>query len=225
MFIWPQIWWMEHVIRKAPKQVLVIDGHCFRGGQKKRFKETLKAILKKCNINIITWAAQALNCPQWHHDVHEIDYFEQACLAIRGDRQERWKERAATLHHQDLVFAPRTVCHVCNWTHGSWISLLSYLDIHWWLPCFLVDCHPCVKGLPPTMPIMPQFCKINWLLLCCLNRGQKFGMCYLTNVLTSKCLNNLLPPPKPLFYLLPHFLVLPSFFQPTDFYKIPVLQK
>lgn len=45
------------------------NGHHSRDGQNKGFKDTLKASLKKCDVNINTWETQIPNHPKVCHYV------------------------------------------------------------------------------------------------------------------------------------------------------------
>ena len=59
MLIHNQLHWVGHVLRipdyQLLKQVLLAQ----QGGQKKAIKDNLKAILKKCNINVNNWERHA----------------------------------------------------------------------------------------------------------------------------------------------------------------------
>ncbi len=67
-----QLRWAGHVVQmpdhRLPKKVLfgkLHFGQRSQGGQKKRFKDTLKASLKAFNINHIQWEQAAMERPQW----------------------------------------------------------------------------------------------------------------------------------------------------------------
>jgi hypothetical protein len=49
---------------RLPKQIFY--GERSLGGQRKRFKDTLKASLKSFSINPETWEATAADRPTWH---------------------------------------------------------------------------------------------------------------------------------------------------------------
>jgi hypothetical protein len=52
-------------------------GRRLKGGQKKRFKDALKANLQQCNDNHSTWKSLADDRSAWRSAVHaEVDNFE-----------------------------------------------------------------------------------------------------------------------------------------------------
>ena len=67
-----QLRWLGHVIRmeddRLPKQLLygeLIEGRRSAGGQKKRHKDHIKTILKKCDINPSTLESLAADRSEW----------------------------------------------------------------------------------------------------------------------------------------------------------------
>ena len=67
-----QIRWAGHVVRmpdhRLPKHLLygeLQEGRRTQGGQRKRFKDTLKASLKAFSINPDTWEEAATDRPGW----------------------------------------------------------------------------------------------------------------------------------------------------------------
>ena len=67
-----QLRWIGHVVRmedtRLPKQILysqLKEGKRKRGGQKKRYKDVLKANMKKCNIDFNNWESTALAKKLW----------------------------------------------------------------------------------------------------------------------------------------------------------------
>ena len=66
MLMKSQLRWAGHVVRmpdcRLPKQLMygeLVNGKRAHGGQKKRFKDTLKASLKAFNLDCATWEAKA----------------------------------------------------------------------------------------------------------------------------------------------------------------------
>jgi hypothetical protein len=67
-----QLRWAGHVVRmpeeRLPKQIFygeLTHGKRSLGGQRKRFKDTLKASLKSFSINPETWEVTAADRPTW----------------------------------------------------------------------------------------------------------------------------------------------------------------
>uniref|UniRef100_H2ZZZ1 Uncharacterized protein n=1 Tax=Latimeria chalumnae TaxID=7897 RepID=H2ZZZ1_LATCH len=72
MIIQHQLQWTGHCVLMPdvhlPKQLLysqLSQGQRTRGGQRKRFKDTLKANIKKCGIDIINWEKLARDRATW----------------------------------------------------------------------------------------------------------------------------------------------------------------
>ena len=72
-----QLRWAGHVARmpdhRLPKKLLfneLQEGKRFVGCSKKRFKDTLKASLKACNISFTTWEKTAEDRDGWGAAVH-----------------------------------------------------------------------------------------------------------------------------------------------------------
>lgn len=71
------------------------EGQHLGGWQQKKFKDTMKTNLKKCNITINTWESQTLNQPKWCCDAQQgIDHLDQTCLTMEAARQDKQRERA-----------------------------------------------------------------------------------------------------------------------------------
>ena len=72
-------------------------GHRTRGGQRKQYKDMLKATLKSCGIPHNTWEATATDRVLWHSTCHSglRDYEEKRCDALRDKRMRR---RVCNLH-------------------------------------------------------------------------------------------------------------------------------
>ena len=71
-----QLRWAGHVFRmpdeRLPKRLLygeLSEGKRSFGGQRKRYKDTLKASLKSCGINSDTWEEMARDRPTWRSAV------------------------------------------------------------------------------------------------------------------------------------------------------------
>ncbi|XP_037783545.1 uncharacterized protein LOC119579712 [Penaeus monodon] len=113
-----QVRWAEHVVRMAdsrlPKQLLygeLCEDKRLVGGQKKRFKDSLKAFLKDININVSTWKQLATNHSTWRSKVST-----GACAAEKRRTTEAQKKRAASKARAAYTSkaAPTHTCPVCG---------------------------------------------------------------------------------------------------------------
>ena len=71
-----QVRWAGHLVRmddsRIPKQLFygkLSEGKRYQGGQKKRYKDSLKASLKSLQINTSTWENAALDRPKWRSEI------------------------------------------------------------------------------------------------------------------------------------------------------------
>ena len=87
-----QLRWSGHLVRMADNRIpkAVFDGeqdagHRTRGGQRKRYKDVLKATLKSCGIPHYTREATAIDRALWRSTCHSglRDYVEKRCDALR----------------------------------------------------------------------------------------------------------------------------------------------
>ena len=116
-----QLRWAGHVARlsddRLPKRLLFGElqhGKRSQGGQKKRFKDTLKASLKAFNINHNTWEQSAQDRGTWRSAVHKG---AKACEANRTamvteERRQVRKNRTAipaTAGYHSLSTLPETL--------------------------------------------------------------------------------------------------------------------
>ena len=98
-----QLRWVGHVIRmpenRLPKQLLfgeLTEGHRSVGGQKKRFKDHLNALLKKCNIPSAELEIRASDRIGWRSSCH------RAALQFEADRTQAREEARQRRHAQEL---------------------------------------------------------------------------------------------------------------------------
>ncbi len=100
-------------------------GHRTRGGQRKQYKDMLKATLKSCGIPHNTWEATATNRVLWHSICHSglRDYEEKRCDALRDKRMRR---KAIQSSSNIDIF----LCHVCGRLCASRIGLHSHNRTH-----------------------------------------------------------------------------------------------
>ena len=81
-----QLRWSGHVLRmgddRLPKQILLSElkkGHRNKGGEKKRYKDVLKANLKKCGLLQPDWSGMACDRKVWHSVIPlTIEYLDGA---------------------------------------------------------------------------------------------------------------------------------------------------
>ena len=126
--------WAGHVVRmsddRLPKQLLygeLWDGKRTVGGQKKRYKDTLKASLKELNIKANTWEALASDRPAWRSAVssgarsaeHKRTSDAQSKRSIR-------KARAASA----TDIAPTVPCPTCGRFFRSRAGLAGHMRVH-----------------------------------------------------------------------------------------------
>ena len=129
-----QLRWAGHVIRmedvRLPKRVLygeLTRGQRLRGGQKKRFKDYLKATLTKCHINPNELELLARDRAAWRRTCRlGLDKFEQERRDHRDEMRRRRHERAA----QPRITPDSLVCHSCQKVCLSRVGLLNHLRIH-----------------------------------------------------------------------------------------------
>ena len=96
-----QLRWVGHVIRmpenRLPKQLLfeeLSEGHRSVGGQKKRFKDHLNALLKKCNIPSAELEERASDRIGWRSSYRQdAQQFEADRTQAREEARQRRQER------------------------------------------------------------------------------------------------------------------------------------
>ena len=126
-----QLRWSGHLVRMAaariPKAMFreLDPGYRTRGGQRKRYKDVLKATLKSCSIRHNTWEATARDRAIWRSTCHSglRDYEEKRCDTMRDKRMRR---KAIQPSSNIDTF----VCHVCGLLCASRIGLHSHNRTH-----------------------------------------------------------------------------------------------
>jgi len=131
-----QIRWAGHTVRmpdeRIPKQLLfgeLSDGKRSVGGQKKRFKDTLKTSLKSFNIDTTTWEKLAGNRSAWRDLTYKGCLVSEERQTVKAQqKRELRKSRTAT----STSTPPDTslVCPVCARTFRAKIGLFSHLRTH-----------------------------------------------------------------------------------------------
>ncbi|XP_063598682.1 uncharacterized protein LOC134775152 [Penaeus indicus] len=91
-----QLRWSGHVTRmddsRLPKQLFHAElstGKRHRGGQRKRYKDSLKSTLKSYNIPVDGWQAMALDRPKWRATIREGKEIFENCRLQRLDEKAR----------------------------------------------------------------------------------------------------------------------------------------
>ena len=126
--------WVGHVIRmpahRLPRQILygqLLDGQRSAGGQKKRYKDHIKTLLKKCDIKPPALESLAVDRHTWCSTCH------QGITRLQEKFTERRVQRRAQ-RHQRATAPPTTTaafpCPSCDKVCGSRIGLSSHLAMH-----------------------------------------------------------------------------------------------
>lgn len=134
MLIQRQLRWTGHVIRmddeRLPKAILygeLAEGRRSRGGPKKRFKDQLKANMKKCNIPNGQLEALAHDRSHWRQTCRDgVVKFEQERSRLREERRDRRHRRVAEQQNNDEAW----VCDECGRRCASRIGLHSHMRKH-----------------------------------------------------------------------------------------------
>ena len=126
--------WAGHVARmpdgRLPKQLLygeLCQGKRSVGGQKKRFKDCLKASFKSLGIDHNTWETLAKDRPAWRGKLSPGSSAAEA-RRIKEAQTKRAvrKARAAST----ATSAPTHMCPTCGRAFRARIGLTSYLRTH-----------------------------------------------------------------------------------------------
>ena len=131
-----QLHWAGHVVRmddnRLPKRIFygeLATGKRTTGGQFKRFKDTLKASLKKFNINPDTWENTAAVRTTWRSVIRRgaIQYEDNRLKKAEEKRAERKKKT-----NTDTTIPNSTdfVCQICQRHFRARIGLISHARTH-----------------------------------------------------------------------------------------------
>ena len=129
-----QLRWAGHVARmphsRIPKQLLygeLSEGQRSRGGQKKRFKDTLKSSLKAFDIDHDSWQVLSSDRDRWRQTVHDgASQAEQAQATKAAQARQARKERASRPVTSDNMLQ----CPHCQRQFRARIGLISHLRTH-----------------------------------------------------------------------------------------------
>ena len=131
-----QLRWADHVFRMAderlPKRLLygeLSEGKRSFEGQRKRYKDTLKASLKSCGINSDTWEEMAQVRPTWLSAVStSVSSFEAKRLEEQKQKRQRRKIKASTA--SQFVSTLAYPFPKCTRLFNARIGLISHLRTH-----------------------------------------------------------------------------------------------
>ena len=132
-----QLRWSGHVVRmpdeRLPKQIFysqLREGSRKRGGQKKRYKDTLKANLKKCSINVSTWESDAKEKDFWRSTTYDAaELFESRRREELEEKRRTRKERQQQPRNDPSLPSGAT-CPQCQRTFKARIGLIGHLRVH-----------------------------------------------------------------------------------------------
>ena len=131
-----QLRWAGHVLRmsdeRLPKRLLYGElkvGKRSHGGQRKRYKDTLKASLKCCSINHDTWEEMAQDRTAWRTAVSTgVSGYEAKRVEEQEQKRQRRKTRASTASQPGSP--PAHPCPHCTRHFNARIGLTSHLRTH-----------------------------------------------------------------------------------------------
>ena len=126
--------WAGHVFRmsdsRIPKQLLygeLSQGARKVGGQRKRFKDSLKAYLKDFNIDITTWENAASDRPAWRSMIHKGALHSE----VQRSNAAKEKRRARKARAENSINTPPTLwCQTCGRGFHARIGLISHQRTH-----------------------------------------------------------------------------------------------
>ena len=134
-----QLRWVGHVIRmpenRLPRQLLygeLLEGTRSVGGQKKRYKDQLKATLKACNIPPDQLETLASNRSLWRSTTKQaVEFFEDSRTTTSNLRRARRHELQA---RGPLLPGEGVLCPTCGKRCASEFGLRSHQRSHYHLP-------------------------------------------------------------------------------------------
>ena len=131
-----QLKWTGHVTRmpdeRMPKKVFygeLQEGKRSQGGQKKRYKDTLKTSLKNFNIPTESWEQAAQDRPKWRcaltKELHNLNQRES--VKLKGSAK---KGKQEPMDHHQTRHSPNSHALFCNSQFRAKIGLHSHQRTH-----------------------------------------------------------------------------------------------
>ena len=128
-----QLRWAGHVTRmpdhRLPKQIFYSElknGKRTQGGQKKRFKDTLKCSLNAFGLNPDTWEVDAQDRTSWRASLHSG---ATSCETARRTEAEQ-KRLVRKTKNANPASAAAIPCPHCPRTFRARIGLISHIRTH-----------------------------------------------------------------------------------------------
>ena len=130
-----QLRWAGHVCRmpdeRLPKKLFfgeLCQGKRSRGGQRKRYKDMLKATLKGCRLNPNTWESDCQDRPSWRTMVScGVTKFEDLRMS---DAEQKRQIRKSKSTSSSQPSTSTLACPHCQRLFKARIGLVSHLRIH-----------------------------------------------------------------------------------------------
>ena len=131
-----QLHWSGHVVRmddnRLPKRIFygeLVTRKRTTGGQYKRYKDTLKVLLKNCNISPDSWENLAATRTAWRTEIRRgaIQYENIRIKKAKKKRAER-KNRMYT--ESSIPNSTDFVCQTCQRHFRARIGLISHTRTH-----------------------------------------------------------------------------------------------
>ena len=113
-----------------PKQLLygeLCRGNCTVGGQRKRFKDSLKVSLKDLNISTESWESLASDRPSWCHLIIKGAHAAEEHRSLQAEQKRAARKARATSTNST---APTHFCPTYRRGFIAWIGLISHLWKH-----------------------------------------------------------------------------------------------
>jgi hypothetical protein len=129
-----QLRWAGHVARmpdhRLPKRLFygeLQQGKRSHGGQKKRFKDTLKTSLKAFGITPDTWEQTAQDRIEWRSSLYKGSVASEADRTAAAEQRRQARKVRASDPAPNAVAIP---CPHCQRTFRAQIGLISHLRVH-----------------------------------------------------------------------------------------------